>query len=400
MSERAIPEVHVLSRPRTELLSGARLGFLDALRGLAAAYVVVYHLLLIPQPNLPAPLWAEKFAHAGGNGVIMFFLVSAFSLCYTMPLRERDSSPVASFYLHRFFRIAPLFYLLIVLTLVRDRILFDTGHSVGEVLASVFFVFNLLPTGQEGFVWASWTIGIEMVFYACFPLIYLWTRDLGKAVAFFFGSILLWMAVQLLMDYLLMPADWKASILQWHALKHFPTFALGIVLFFAFKHCLLGGVVTPAARSAGSAILLGGLFGFCAMLQGWLPAVFGSAYGWSGVMCALIALGLALWPVKALVNPMTAYLGKVSYSLYLLHPTIIYLLIPVYRTIYADAGSVTLAFLASLALTFAILLPLSSLSYRFVEKPGIGWGRRIASRWLAKAPDAPAMTLPQESPKP
>lgn len=106
----------------------ARLEFLDALRGLAAAYVLVYHMLLLPQPNLIAPRWAEKFALNGGTGVTMFFIVSAFSLYYTMPLRLKERNPTFSFYLHRFFRIAPLFYFLIAATLVRDAWAFGVSH--------------------------------------------------------------------------------------------------------------------------------------------------------------------------------------------------------------------------------------------------------------------------------
>ena len=62
-----------------------RLDFLDALRGLAAAYVVVYHMILLPDPHLATPEWASKVAHAGGSGVMLFFVISAFSLYYTMP---------------------------------------------------------------------------------------------------------------------------------------------------------------------------------------------------------------------------------------------------------------------------------------------------------------------------
>ena len=359
-----------------------RLDFLDALRGMAAAYVVVYHMVMMPQPGLVTPLWAEKFAHAGGNGVIMFFLVSAFSLCYTMPLRAGDRRPVASFYLHRFFRIAPLFYLLIPLTLFRDWVLFDATHDPLKIAASFFFVFNLIPTWQEGFVWASWTIGIEMVFYAVFPLVYARVRGASAAVAFFFGCILLWMATQLLLDYMVMPPEWRASILQWNALKHFPTFALGIVLYFIFVRSQASPEsVDGGKRGLGAAFLAAGVFVFCAMLQGWLPAIFGSAYGWNGVACAMIAFGLALCPTPWLVNRVTAYLGKVSYSLYLLHPTVVFMLIPAYRWLYAELGSLSLAFIACLALTLAVCLPLSSLTYHFVEKPGIQLGRRLAVRW-------------------
>ncbi|RYZ16622.1 MAG: acyltransferase [Myxococcaceae bacterium] len=368
-----------------------RLDFLDALRGLAAAYVVVYHMVAMPQPAMSTPVWADKFAHSGGNGVVMFFLVSAFSLCYTMPLREADPKPLASFYLHRFFRIAPLFYVFLLLTLVRDLLLFDASHSPTSVLASMAFVFNLIPGWQEGIVWASWTIGIEMLFYAVFPLVHRRVGGPADAIAFFFLSVLAWMAFQLILEYLVIPAEWKASINQWFALKHFPTFALGMVVYFLFMR-----MRDVRARPQGDTPGLGGMliacgiFVYCAMLQGWLPAIFGTAYGWNGIACALLALGLAARPTAILVNRVTLYLGKVSYSLYLVHPTVVFLLMPVYRRIHAQSGSLSLSFLLCLLLTFAVCLPLASLAYAFVEKPGIRYGRRLARYWgVSREPSSP-----------
>lgn len=359
---------------------GQRLQFLDALRGIAAGYVVFFHLLLIPQPNLVAPRWAEKFALAGGNGVTIFFIVSAFSLYYTMPLRARDARPTLSFYLHRFFRIAPLFYVLVVASLLRDWYVFGVVRSPLEIATSVFFVFNLMPIGQEGFVWASWTIGVEMVFYAVFPLLYARLRSTGQALAFFFATILAWLFVQLCLDYLVIPPEWKASILSWNALKFFPTFALGIVLYFVF-HEAMQRLDERARRSLGCAAFAAGLFAFCAMVQGWLPGVFGTAYSWNGPVCALLAFGAALWPHRAIVNRFTSYLGKISYSIYLWHPIVIFALIPLYRVLYERLPNLSAAFILSALATFAATLPLAALSFRFVEKPGIAFGRR----WTARA---------------
>ena len=135
-------------RPRGD--SFARLDFLDALRGLAALWVVPYHTILIPSPALETPPWAA-LARVGGMGVTLFFVVSAFSLCHTLPL-HRDDRPLLAFYLRRLFRIAPLFYTLMVLTYVRDAVLFGVRRGPLEILASGTFVFNLIPGWQEGFV--------------------------------------------------------------------------------------------------------------------------------------------------------------------------------------------------------------------------------------------------------
>lgn len=362
----------------------ARLEFLDALRGLAAAYVLIYHMLLLPQPNLLVPRWAEKFALNGGTGVTMFFIVSAFSLYYTMPLRLRERNPTISFYLHRFFRIAPLFYFLIAATLVRDAWLFGANHSLIEIGASATFLFNLIPTWEQGFVWVSWTIGVEMLFYAVFPLIYARVRTLGGSIALFFASLMLWLVVTLMLDYSVMPAAWKESILHWNVLRHFPIFAIGIVVYHAFVSLPHAENSSKPATGAGNALVWAGVFGYAALLQGWLPNIFGDSYYWQGVVFACMFMGLALSPWRLVVNRATRFLGKVSYSVYLVHTTVIFLLTPVYQWIYRHLPSLTVSFLSSLTMTLLLVLPISYLTYRYVEEPGIRLGKRISRKRAEK----------------
>ena len=358
-----------------------RLKFLDALRGLAAAYVVVYHMLLLPQPNLTAPKWVEKFALAGGTGVTLFFIVSAFSLYYTMPLRARDKRPILSFYLHRLFRIAPLFYFWIVASMVRDYYVFGAAHEPASVLLHVVFAFNLVPGQEEGFVWAGWTIGVEMVFYAFFPVFFHYVRTTGNAVALFFAMLLAWLAMQIMLDYMVLPAEWKESILRWSSFRHFPIFAVGVVAFHIFASTSPEEFDSGRLRSLGNALVFGGAFGFAALLQGWLPGIFGDMYYWQGPVFGAVFLGLAFAPWRLVVNAATAFLGKISYSIYLNHTTVIYLLQPVYQRIYGATDSLSVAFLSCLVLTLAVTLPVSMITYRLVEKPGIALGKKLIARF-------------------
>jgi len=87
-----------------------RLDFVDSLRGLAALYIVVYHMALVPHPRLEAPHWAQAVVLSGGTAVTLFFVVSAFSLCPTMNAHAGELHPVRDFFIRRLFRIAPLFY--------------------------------------------------------------------------------------------------------------------------------------------------------------------------------------------------------------------------------------------------------------------------------------------------
>jgi peptidoglycan/LPS O-acetylase OafA/YrhL len=126
-----------LDKPRKYLI------FLDSLRGLAALYVLLYHLAVMPHPALHVPAWAASVVLSGGTGVTLFFIASAFSLCHSARPGEDKGNELIAFYLRRFFRIAPLFYAVIVATLIRDKIVFGVLHSPVEILANLTFTFNM-----------------------------------------------------------------------------------------------------------------------------------------------------------------------------------------------------------------------------------------------------------------
>jgi peptidoglycan/LPS O-acetylase OafA/YrhL len=346
-----------------------RLDFLDALRALAALWVVHYHLILIPQPNLVSPTWAW-LANLGGMGVTLFFVVSAFSLCHTMPVHEREGDGLSAFYLRRFFRIAPLFYVMLAFYFWRDIWLVNLVHTPGEVLVNALFIFNLIPGEQNGYVWASWTIGVEMLFYALFPFVYMYFDTFAKSV----GLVVLCAAVAWLsyrvMGYL--PLDREAYYGP-SIFRHLPVFAMGIVAFHA------GTLLTrlPYRYPAGVGFIAAGLGLMWALITNRLFAV--DSLWWQGVSFALLLTGLLLAPLRLVVNRVTSFLGKTSYSLYLVHPTLVLLLVPVYRWIYAQPILLSLRFACCSALTLALLVMLSYLTYRWIERPGIELGRYLLS---------------------
>ena len=102
-----------------------------------------------------------------------------------------------------------------------------------------------------------------------------------------------------------------------------------------------------------------------------------------GIPFGLICVGLALHPIGLLSNRVTSYLGKISYSLYLSHPTIVAYLgkfgvyVAIYQTI---TFSKRAAFFISLAVTMLIVAGVSSLTYRWIEAPGMQLGKKFLNR--------------------
>jgi len=359
-----------------------RLDFLDAMRGIAAVYVVVYHMIFVSSPNLSVPAWARLLAFNGGAGVILFFVISAFSLFYTMPARLNEQRPWLSYALHRIFRIAPLFYLWIILTIVRDHLVYNVTHPWWEIAASGSFLLNLVPGHQEGFVWASWTIGVEMLFYVVFPFIYLRVKNLWSATALLVGCILMWMFCRVVIEYLAMNPGTAESLRQWFFPRFLPEFAVGIVAYFLIKKSMSWGDKNPeAARGLGMLLILLAAYTYVAILQGMGQLGMPDSRYAQALCCLLVLAGLSLRSVMLLVNRLTVYLGKISYSVYLNHPTLIYFLGPIYRKIYTHVDNLSLAFVACCLLTYAILIPFSALTYTLIERPGIKLGKRCYA-WM------------------
>lgn len=372
---------------------GNRLLFLDALRGLAALWVVIYHTVKIPAQDLAVPKWAATVALNGGMGVTLFFVVSAFSLFYTMPLRLREPHPWVSFFVHRYFRIAPLFYFVMVAYLIRDQLMFNKAHGFVDIFTSATFTFNFLPQGQQGWVWASWTIGIEMVFYALFPVFYYLARNSKQAIALALGMLVLWTAIQGMSAYIPSEPKSRELFMQWSFVKFLPVFGCGAIAF----HLLLdNGCVIDRSRDTGVLLIVGAVTLWTALVRGWLPNIFGNPYYWQGPIFLMLLLGVGWAPVRMIVNRFSTYLGRISYSVYLCHPTLVLLLSPVYAWIYRHAGNLTVSFLACLAITLIVVISVAELTYRFVEDPGIKIGKAV-NRWLRGERDARPVAVPMTS---
>lgn len=353
-----------------------RLYFIDALRGWAAFYVVCYHLALLPNPDLILPAWLAPIVMAGGTGVSLFFVVSAFTMCYTMRLRKDEPHLRRRFYLRRFFRIAPLFYVWMIASWIRDYHWYGVSHSLREIFLSLTFVYNFIPGQEQGFVWASWTLGVEMVFYLVFPFIYRWVQDYRKAAVFFLLTLALSASFSRIVSLLPIPAAERTLFLHYSFLNNLPIFACGMLAYFIYERFVRH---QARDRTWGFVLLAAALAGYAALLSGKLNFLLDMLY-WQALIFSCLLLGLAILPWRPLVNRTTLFYGAISYSFYLNHPTLIAALNPVYQRIYAWPLPPTCQYGVSLALTAGLLTLFSFATYRLIEQPGIRLGSRLVRR--------------------
>ncbi|ATS38136.1 MULTISPECIES: acyltransferase family protein [Xanthomonas] len=371
------------------MVKNDRLVFLDALRGLAALYVVLFHVMAMPAPAISPGPWLAPVLTAGGSGVALFFVISAFSLCYTMPRHAATGRPMLSFYLHRLFRIAPLFYCWLAFSLYRDGRGTHAGHGWDEIAANVSFTFNLVPGWETGIVWASWAIGVEMLFYAVFPMLFIVVTTMTRALLL----ALCLVGFAGLAGSGMLGDTGTALIGDYGLLRHLPVFAIGLCTFFAYEKFAAMG--TAKAQRWGRLLITTGALGLAATIALHTLADIGSATSWiaSGLMYALLLVGLSQSPLRLVVNAVTGFLGKISYSVYLGHPVVIALLIPVFRRIQDAIPNSVVSYAMCAAATLLVTLPIASLTYRFIEVPAIALGKRMGpkvKRMAASTPPASA----------
>jgi peptidoglycan/LPS O-acetylase OafA/YrhL len=355
----------------------SRLGYLDLLRGLAALYVVLFHVSLIPKPALEMPKWLNLFVSYGGTGVTLFFVISGFSMCLTWERHLNTGTPLRSFYIARFFRIAPLFYLWLILTLLRDYIFKgDAGiHSLSEIVSNIFFLFNFNAPLQHGIVWASWTIGVEMLFYFIFPIIAIYAGNtLKRSTLLLLGSI----AVATLLENSIGSTGELAlqnKIFNKMSFAYqLPVFLFGVVAFHV--HEKMQSAIPKKLRLRYAYFLailsIGGLIGLIIEQ----PTYFIWHYVSSAFYCLLL-LSFSMLENNILIKPFTTYIGKISYSLYLNHPNLVYILAPLYMAIYRLGLNTGVSFLICVVITLTILVTLSHLSFKFLEEPFIRIGKKL-----------------------
>ncbi|TCH99674.1 acyltransferase [Roseococcus sp. SYP-B2431] len=353
-----------------------RLGFLDGLRGFAAFYVLLFHMALLPVSKPPLSDWWQGVVMFGGSGVTLFFVVSAFSLCLTMGRHVGTGSTYLSYGISRFFRIAPLFWFLMAATYVIHVLAFGVWHGPAAVLTSLTFVFNLIPGQEQGYVWASWTIGVEMLFYLVFPYLYFRQGTPARQVA----TLCVALAASILFKGVtagFVPEPPRTSFETFSIFRHLPSFVIGMLAYSAYASPLLAG---PRRDYAGALIALG-LLVLVGIASGRLTGGLVDTTHLIAAGYALVLLGVSAVEFRPLDNRVTRFMGQISYSIYLWHAPVVWFMSPVYAWFTALPLPSSLRFALCLAATLGAVLPLAWASYRLVELPGIAWGRRVFRRF-------------------
>jgi len=305
---------------------------LDGLRGVAILMVLLFHTCQMPLGSvatLPGRAF-ERFASIGWTGVDLFFVLSGFLITRIL-LDARDAANYYRvFYTRRVLRLFPLYYLSLVAffwiwPFLGNHIAFFRLHGPGtfgrwEQLWYWFDLVNLRTAFYPLLIpllTHYWTLSLEEQFYAVWPVV---VRSLRER----------WMAILAVAVMVVTPVlralPWIQSINDVH-----PNFIYRLTPF-NLDTLLCGALLAVLWRHIDRRRLR---LGAAVVLAVTLPAVvlWGSPEPGRGVLAptmlavmfgSLLLLSLTSRPLSAVFSwKVLRWMGKYSYSVYLLHPLVI-----------------------------------------------------------------------------
>ena len=367
--------------------AGERLAFADILRGLASVIVVLGHFtylylhspsmvasLIYSEPaavvNLPgAVLSVYDFFNAASVGVAVFFLISGF----VIPL-SIENADVRGYFIKRLLRIYPTFWVALALSIVALVISSTYWAKPLPLTWRDYLANSALVTewsGRFDILSVAWTLQIELKFYLIAPLI-AWAIARNRT-----PLILLW-AFGVAGLYWLATAGCDADLLTCWGRRAPWVYVAWEGLYITFM--LIGSVFYAHYRRRVSTLT-------ATLLIAVLFASFTVSYFLSHLSAMGPARNTILPYAEALVIFTVFYFNRnrlrlvqplkffadVSYPLYVVHPLVGYTIM---RILTAQGVPYVLA----LALALIIVFSLATLMHRYVEKPSIALGKRLAKR--------------------
>jgi peptidoglycan/LPS O-acetylase OafA/YrhL len=362
--------------------------FLDGVRGVMAMWVFVYHAADLCG-------FSTHLIPPGAIAVDVFMFLSGLLMTRNF-IARKEAEPLGSaktilkFFIRRFFRIAPLYYPLLLVAFVFWAQYVQLGQEAraafpppwasllgnnpsqpvptfANVLTHVSFLFGFLPQYAANNALPDWSLALEMQFYAAIPFILLLARRVGLTVV-----TLVFMVVQFLMH------RYVGLYLTPEVLGLWPQPTL-----LAFKiNCFMAGVLMAAYFEYRSLTLLVLMF---------VTAFFNQHLLFSGsVLFCFLAMSdtrqtalerMIGFGKKILSGPTGRFFGDISYAVYLMHSLI---LIPLLALLlkfdaYQNVRPVV-RFGILFGLAVMIVIPCAFALHRGIEMPGIELGRRLASR--------------------
>ena len=370
----------------------ARINALESLRGLMALWVVIGHTIRNAGFSEGS---APRLLLQPGLAVDVFIILSGFVIFF---LLDRRASDYQTFLTQRFFRLAPIYLAMLAVSCLMlnwetsfiANFPFQTSHIANNLaihlnaqqylpahlLAHLFLLHglissSLLPGSDYAFLGAAWSISVEWQFYLVAPLLY-------------------WLVAKQRWRQLTLVVIGLCAVRATHyggegfAINQAGYFLIGIVSYYGWKHC---NAIAIDARLVELLALLVVVFVYLFTTR------YESIAIWMLAFSCIVAerrnelTAAQSFTSKVLNLPVLQWLGQISYSVYLTHMFVFYVLSSTVLKLSPKIGKAELLMLLLPAVPL-VTIALSTLTHRFIEQPGIALGKRWSQKKGSPALDA------------
>lgn len=362
-----------------------KLTFVEALRGYAIMGVLLTHST---QKMTDLPQWLNNIGLQGSRGVQLFFIVSAFTLFYSLSRKyETGVIEIKDFFVRRFFRIAPAFYFAFLFYFCYASVMDLIGsagitkdYTIGRIFSTLTFTGLLQPEWLYSLVPGGWSISAEMLFYLFIPLFFMIVRKVKTAVFLVMATLVISGLSTFFVLYfdVLGGGNLRENYLFYWFPNQLPVFTLGILLFYLLKDQLDHVAEKTQSKSQGIILFSLVFLGILALMGGVGGPYFPSHFLF-GLGFTLLAYGLGVREKHFLVNRFIIFIGKISFSMYLIHFFVLDIINKWFMKQWLEILPNSVVLVAVFLSTFLVSILLSYLLYRLIELPGVQVGRKICS---------------------
>ena len=322
-----------------------RLKYLDQIRAIAIMPVVIQH-------------YHSDWLVGGGVGIGIFFALSGYLITGILTTHRPSLKYEVGFLIHRIFRVYPLFILHMLAIFFCMPYVYPEKYTFFKDGLLGLLTMTGMPKENLGYsVDILWTLQIEFIFYILAPLILLFFSSINilkilVITLLFFGVAYGFISLDVNYPFLF----WGGAIATGSLTS---IFSQNIIIHLAGNQ-----------KAVAISLVVISLAGICVLfflppanLHLWQIEVFLASFFGSGLILAYVICPdlPVMWGLP--------FIGKISYSMYLIHG----LLIDYGRSVFGLPVNNHPIF------AFIFLVFFSTVTFVFIEKPGIAAGRWLTS---------------------
>ncbi|MEO7117260.1 MAG: acyltransferase [Caldimonas sp.] len=339
---------------------------IDGLRMIAAFGVMWIHTWAkFGYPTLQiGPFDLYKLIAIVGNGVDFFFVISGFCMYLMAGNKEYSVNAYLHFIKKRFLRIAPAFYVAVIVY----GIIKIYSDPFFPLLRETIFHFSFLNNFTGSTISSPfWSIATEWDFYIILPILVFMNKKYSLAHNLLFLSFISIVLLCIVNNGVLNEDFW-----QWQIFVRFPEFAVGMYAAHLYKN----GKTVPNFFKGSKGLLMafttmyiGRIFKF----SSFIAAVGGFGFFFKSIADAVMVSGFAILLLHVITQrtliseflsgKIITWLGRISYSVYLWHSLVIYFLGNFFIKLPFSNLNVVVAFIGISLATIIV----SYISYTFLE---------------------------------